>query len=148
VGVLVLGYGNPLRGDDGIGWHAAQVLADTFKAGDVTVLACQELTPDLAEPASRAERVIFIDASVEDEPGCISRQSLQPIHEDSNSFPHDMDPETLLGRVRELYNASPEAVLMTIGAETFDYCDDLSPAVSRGLPDLLQCIRDEIAREK
>ena len=26
-GVLVVGYGNSLRGDDGVGWHAARLLA-------------------------------------------------------------------------------------------------------------------------
>ena len=27
-GVLVVGYGNALRTDDGLGWHAAERLAD------------------------------------------------------------------------------------------------------------------------
>ena len=45
-GVLVVGYGNALRTDDGVGWHAAERLADDPRLADATVIAVHQLTPD------------------------------------------------------------------------------------------------------
>jgi hydrogenase maturation protease len=61
--VLIIGFGNPLRGDDGFGWHAAQRLCERLGSPDVQVIACHQLTPELAEDIGAAERVLFIDAA-------------------------------------------------------------------------------------
>ncbi len=56
---LVIGLGNPLRSDDGIGWRlAAQLPA---RAG-LVVRCRQQLTPELAEDLAAAERVLLLDA--------------------------------------------------------------------------------------
>ena len=44
-GVLVVGYGNPLRGDDGFGCHAAALLAADPRLEEARVLARHQLTP-------------------------------------------------------------------------------------------------------
>lgn len=59
---LIIGYGNPLRGDDGLGWHVAQRLAAVLPQHRARIEVCHQLTPELAEPISRADLVIFIDA--------------------------------------------------------------------------------------
>ena len=38
-GVLVIGYGNPLRSDDGVGWHAASLLATDARPETLAALA-------------------------------------------------------------------------------------------------------------
>ena len=48
-GVLVVGYGNSLRGDDGIGWHAARLLTDDPRLTGARVLTHHQLAPELAE---------------------------------------------------------------------------------------------------
>jgi hydrogenase maturation protease len=60
---LIIGYGCPLRGDDAFGWHAAHRLLKLAGNDSVQVLATHQLTPELAEPISHADLVIFIDAS-------------------------------------------------------------------------------------
>lgn len=57
---LVIGIGNPLRGDDGVGWWLAR-RAETLKLTP-RVLRVQQLTPELAEELAGARRVLFIDA--------------------------------------------------------------------------------------
>ena len=52
--VLVIGYGNPLRGDDGIGWSAANALAEGMQDDRVRIVACIQLTPELAESIAQA----------------------------------------------------------------------------------------------
>ena len=75
---LLIGCGNPLRSDDGVGRYAARQIAETFAQSDVAVLVRHQLTPDLAEPVHKARLVIFIDASCEDPPGKIRSCRLVP----------------------------------------------------------------------
>src|SRR5208282_6599133 len=66
---LVIGYGNPLRSDDGFGWHASRLLAEALTGRDVEVITCHQLTPELAHPLSQCRRAVFIDADAQGEPG-------------------------------------------------------------------------------
>ena len=116
-GVLVLAIGNPMRGDDGVGWQAAQALARENPGEDVRILFCEQLTPDLAEPVSMSARVIFIDANVTSPAGCVVSRRLDPSIEDPGSFSHEISPTCLLAWSKALYGASPEAVLKA-GPET------------------------------
>ncbi|MGB7620863.1 MAG: hydrogenase maturation protease, partial [Terriglobia bacterium] len=60
--ILVIGYGNTLRGDDGAGPRVAEMIARRFPQVDSLVL--HELQPELAEAVSGYEEVIFVDAHV------------------------------------------------------------------------------------
>jgi len=71
-GVLVIGYGNALRSDDGIGVHAAALLRDDHRLAGVEILALHQLTPELALDMSRASLVVLIDASTEGPPGSVA----------------------------------------------------------------------------
>ena len=53
-GVLVIGYGNALRTDDGFGWHAAGRLAADPRLDGAEILQLHQLTPELALDISRA----------------------------------------------------------------------------------------------
>ena len=66
--ILVIGYGNPLRGDDGVGWRVAEEAAALLPDPPVTVLTVQLLTPELADPISRSDLLILIDAAAEGPP--------------------------------------------------------------------------------
>ena len=46
--VLVIGYGNALRSDDGVGPAVASALSSDVRAFGLTVLQRHQLTPDLA----------------------------------------------------------------------------------------------------
>src|SRR2546421_12899232 len=85
---LVIGYGNPLRTDDGVGWQVAQQLA-TDLADDVDVIGTHQLTPELAEPISRAGLVVFVDAGVGGEPGHVGCRLIAPAGDGTMAFSHD-----------------------------------------------------------
>ena len=61
--VLVIGYGNTLRTDDGVGRLAAERLADDPRLDGVRVIGRHQLTPELALDVSQAALVVFVDAS-------------------------------------------------------------------------------------
>jgi hydrogenase maturation protease len=141
--LLIIGYGNPLRQDDGLGWHAATRLSETLQGNGVQVLACHQLTPELAETISQAERVVFIDVNCTQPPGQISCRTVTP---DSNPRPpaldHVMNPSALLGSALALYKASPEAVMLSVGGQAFDFGPELSRAVSEAIPRVLAMISE------
>jgi hydrogenase maturation protease len=142
--VLVIGYGNPLRGDDGIGWNAANALAETVQDDRVRIVACTQLTPELAESMSRADRVIFIDASLSLAAGQLHVGRLTADDRTEELWTHHLDPRTLLLCAQILYGESPEVVLITMGGASFDCRDELSPAVREQFPVLLARIRKEV----
>ena len=132
---VIIGYGNPLRGDDGLGWHAAERLRDDLAGPDVEVIACQQLTPELAEIISRAERAVFIDACHGAYPGTISCQPVKIAAAQARSFSHDLDPAALLAGAQVLYGAAPtECVVMSISGASFAHGQALSPVVAAALP--------------
>ncbi len=58
--ILVIGYGNPLRGDDGFGVYVAERLHHEGVGEQVTLMTRHLLAPELAEDLSEAEFVLFI----------------------------------------------------------------------------------------
>jgi len=142
--VLVIGYGNPLRGDDGIGWSAANALAEGMQDDRVRIVACIQLTPELAESIAQADRVIFIDASVNLAAGQLRVGRVTRDDRPEESWTHHLDPRSLLLCARVLYGKSPEAVMITMGGASFDCRDELSAAVRERFPSLLARIREQI----
>ncbi len=127
--VLVLGYGNRLRTDDGLGWQVAVELFRANTSPEVEVLPCHQLTPDLAEAVSFAETVIFIDSARDGKPGELRQEELYS-RSGSTSFTHDLSPATLLALAAELFGVCPRAHLVTICGECYDPGETLSATVN------------------
>lgn len=131
---LVIGYGNPLRSDDGFGWHASHLLAEALADRDVEVITCHQLTPELAERLSNCAVAVFIDADCRGAPGEIHSQELLAEAAPSSTFTHTCTPSGLLVSAERLYGHRPQAVILTVSAQSFEYGESLSPVVSAALP--------------
>lgn len=142
---LIIGYGNPLRADDGLGWHAARLLAERIRRDDVDILTCHQLTPELAEDVSAADLVIFIDAACVGEPGAFRCEDVRPDMSSSTDFTHHFDAPALLACAQVLYGSCPRAVLCSVAADSFDLTEDLSDAVQAALPTLVRQVLALIA---
>ncbi len=129
--ILALALGTTLRGDDGVGLAVAEGL-DAFVPG-VEVIEVQELLPDHAEAVSRADGVLFLDASVAGTPGEIRAARLLP-RAARAAVIHALMPEEILGLARALFGRCPPAALVTIGGKEFSFGDALSPEVEAALP--------------
>jgi hydrogenase maturation protease len=138
--VLIVGYGNPLRGDDGYGWHAAERLRQVIDDPEVEVLALHQLTPELMEPLSRAQRAIFIDASVPSPAAPRAGTPLRP------SFTHHLTPGALMAGAQTLYGRAPEAILLTTPGENFGFGEGLSGRVQRALDETVEKVRAILLR--
>ena len=151
--ILIIGYGNPLRGDDGVGIRAAELLAGwdgvspPQQTDEIEVIACQQLNIELAATISAVDCLILIDASATDEPGTLTAQTLTPTipNQGSNSLSHHLDARGLLAAAQILYGKAPPTTLFTISGRDFDYGETLSPPVAAALPGLLARVRQLVA---
>ena len=138
--VLVIGYGNPLRGDDGAGWHVATSLTTDPRLTGANILTRHQLTPELAQDIAHARLVVLVDACGTGPPGTVSVQQVEPGHPPPPTWSHHLDPAALVDLTETLYDASPPVFLITITGTFFGYRDQLSPPVRRALPEIADTI--------
>ncbi|HEX8818194.1 MAG TPA: hydrogenase maturation protease [Terriglobales bacterium] len=143
---LVVGLGNRLRSDDGLGWHVAERLSREYAPEVVQVLGLHQLTPEAAEVVSRAELVIFVDASCEGHAGTVSCTRIEPGAPAGGSS-HEFSPAAVLRLAEELYGRAPAAYLLTVAGESFEVGEGLSAVVVRGIPLLMERIRELIGEK-
>lgn len=137
--LLIIGYGNPLRSDDGIGGLIAKELAQLI-GGSATVLTAHQLTPELAQPISEADLVIFIDACYEGAPGSWQCESIRAAPAPSQTFAHHLTPPTLLIYTRAVFNVEPFALLVSVAGGSFEYGQNLSPGVAAVMPEIVSSV--------
>lgn len=148
--ILVIGYGNTLCGDDGLGPYAVEQLQDAESLPGVEYLTQHQLLPELAEDISRADTVIFVDAAADDRAplGAISCYEItlpsQPSSAAPGAFTHHVNPTILLENAHFLYGARPTAWLYTVAAENFGLGEPFSPAVEAAIPLLVAQLQTKI----
>jgi hydrogenase maturation protease len=135
---LVIGYGNPLRCDDGVGPKVAEAV-EALQLPGVSTLVCQQLSPEHAEPISRARVVVFVDAAV-DASREVQLSKIEP-GETSQLMAHAADPRTMLALARDVFGHVPEAWWLTIPAVKLAFGTDFSPAAQRGFEVALKKIQ-------
>jgi len=132
--ILIVGYGNPLRSDDGLGWRAAEELSRRLPPPEVEVLTRQQLTPELADNITRANVVFFIDAARVGQP---RELRCDPVTAQPGTIhTHQCSPAGLLALAQQLYGASPRAFVVSLCGECFDHGAELSATVEDELPKL------------
>lgn len=139
--LLVIGFGNPLRADDGVGWQIADQIAKAA-GNSANVLAVHQLTPELAEPISDADFVVFIDACYEGEPASWTCETIRSEASPSETFSHYCTPVDLLNYTSAVFNAKPRALLISVPGCLFDYGEELSPSVAAIVPEVVASFSD------
>jgi hydrogenase maturation protease len=136
--VLIVGYGNTLRGDDAAGFLVAETI-EALGLDGVEVLVCHQLTPEISERAATAERVIFIDAGEANEHpvevGEIVEGTGAPV------FGHGIDPRAILALARRLFGRAPRAWLVSIAAHSFELGAGPSPDCAAGMALAVEAVK-------
>ena len=141
--ILIVGYGNPLRSDDGLGCLVAEQLRNLPHA---QVLACHQLTSDLAELLSKVEMVVFIDAATGGEHGGLRCEQVFP-ETSALRFSHVLSPAAVLGVAQQLYGAAPRAFVVSLCGECFELGEGLSPKIAAKLPEVVGLVSDLVRIE-
>jgi hydrogenase maturation protease len=146
--ILVIGYGNPHRGDDGFGFHAAEQLQAMIHEHAVTVTTIDQLKPELAETISRVDMVVFLQVAADGVPGTVHLGELFPKDAPEGLLSHDMTPEKLLAAAQIIYGRCPEAVMITVAGESFGFSAHLSPVVEAALPKVFERLKEIVVSAK
>jgi len=152
-GVLVIGYGNTLRRDDGVGVRAAELLAADSRLSDVEVQPHYQLLPEMALDIGACSLVIFIDADLRGLPGSIEVRAIEAdaprSDADARAQPgassHHVGGGELVALAGELTGHRPEAVEIGIGIADTEFGETLTPAVEASLPKVVELVVDLIA---
>ncbi len=138
---LVVGLGNPILGDDGVGWRVAEFLEVELADSpvDVECLALGGLS--LMERLIGYERVIVIDAiqTEEGKIGAVSQFNLQEIPDLTTGHTtavHDTSLHAALELGRQMGAELPGKIeFVTIEAEeVYDFSEEMTPAVETAVP--------------
>jgi hydrogenase maturation protease len=130
--VLVIGYGNTLRGDDAAGVKAAELIAQRHPEFEYIYL--HQLVPELIEKIGDYDIVFFIDAQKD-----ITQPSVRliaPSIEADQPRTHFISPESLLALSQQLYQRMPSnAYVIGIPASEFKFSEELSAQTTQGVTD-------------
>lgn len=144
--LLVLGIGNLLMGDEGVGVHVVRYLEKLGAPEEVELLDGGTGSFLLLEPMNRARRIILIDATLDDQqPGTVRR--IEPRF--STDYPrtltaHDIGLKDLLDTFY-LLDHPVEIVLFAVSiASCQEISLDLSPGVAERVPGIARLILQEI----
>lgn len=138
--VLLLGYGNLDREDDGVAWHILSRLAARlgrefpqqpedfeFLPGEqIDFYFGLQLLPELAETVAGYARVCFVDAHTGAVPEELHEEELSPQMQTS-PFTHHLTPAMLLNLAATLYARTPQAFLISVRGYRFEFSQQLSP---------------------
>ena len=139
-GTLVVGLGNPILGDDGVGWRVAESVRANLDDPDVEVLCLSLGGLALMERLAGHRRVIIVDAmdtgAAAGSLHFLSLQELDELAAQHTACVHDLSLAAALALGRELGVSLPEEIRV-VGVEAttgLDFCEMLSPDIAAAVP--------------
>lgn len=135
--VLVIGYGNTLRGDDAAGIHAAEHIAKHHP--EIVCTCVHQLMPELAEQIAEYDVVFFIDADVNvTQPNV---RLITPSIETDQPRSHFISPESLLALSQQLYQHIPiKTYVIGIPASQFEFSEELSTQTNNAMHECIELV--------
>ncbi len=149
--VLVLGVGNLLLGDEGVGVHAVRALGRDYTfPPEVELLDGGTAGMELLEPIRQARHLIVIDAV---DAGAAAGTVLRLAGDEVRVFfgrshlsPHQVGLSDVLAVARLAGRAPMSVTVYGIEPESLEPGLELTPRVAQALPALLQQVVDELRR--
>jgi hydrogenase maturation protease len=129
--LLVIGYGNTLRSDDGVGPRVAEAV-EALRLPRVWTLSLPQLSPEHGECLARVREAVFVDASIDgsvDAPGEVHLRPLEPATS-ARVNAHAVSAATLLAISRDIFGRAPRAWSLTVPGSDFTFGEKLSPPVA------------------
>lgn len=152
--LLIIGYGNPDREDDGVAWHILRTL--TIKLGLTSPKSYEDefpefasidfafhlqLTPEMAEGISGYEYVCFVDAHTGNIPEPVHLINVESEFQ-ASPFTHHLTPQSLLSLCETIYGKKPDAALLSVLGHRFLFSRQLSEETAGLVPQAVDLIWD------
>jgi hydrogenase maturation protease len=147
--LLILGAGNPLMKDDGIGVHIAHKLEKLEMPEGVKVLDVGTRGFVLVDLMREAPKVLLIDAvEMGQEPGTVKIFTCRDIMGDREKRGFSLHeiglPQVLL--LAELQGIAPEVVIVGVQPKDLGWGAGLSPEVQKAVPHIVERVLGEMKK--
>lgn len=145
--ILLYGYGNPGRKDDGLGPILVDLVEKWIIKNEIKNISIDsnyQLNIEDAYTIRDYDIVIFIDASIEEIDDFIFTR-VEP-SEKVNFTMHSASPSFVLHLCNKIYNYSPEAYLLHIKGYEFQLQEGLSDKAQRNLETAYEYIKSLLAK--
>jgi hydrogenase maturation protease len=144
VNTLILGIGNLLLCDEGVGVHVARALAGRHLPPDVSVVEAGTAFLDVLPDIEKADRILLIDAmEAGGAPGSVYRMPFdQCLHPEMLASLHGFDLSRVLYMAGR--NRAPEVTVFGIEPALIEWGTELSPAIKRAFPAVEEAILNEL----
>lgn len=150
--LLLIGYGNPDREDDGVAWHilceltiklgldAPASYEDEFPESEHVDFAFHlQLTPEMAEDISGYDYVCFVDAHTGNIPEPVRLIVVESEFQQS-PFTHHLTPQSLMSMCETIYGKRPDAALLSVLGHRFLFTRQLSEQTAALVPKAVESI--------
>ena len=148
--VVIIGVGNLLMRDEGIGIHAVQALQEMELPDNIDIVD-GGTSPDIVAYTRAGNKVIIIDsAKAGGEPGAVYRFMPEDLEDDSSEIlsAHEMGVPQNLRLMALSGNEPSEVIIIGIEPKEIDLGTELSPELETKLPDIIRVVLGEIGIER
>ena len=127
---LVIGYGNTLRSDDGLGPYVVKSLTEKLEntGKNVRILSLHQLDISLSSSVSKLDIVILVDARADDTDELVTVEKIKPaaIPLTPGSISHTINIPTLLRASMDLFGAVPQCYIVMPKGYDFSFGERIS----------------------
>lgn len=141
--IAVLGMGNELLKDEGIGVHVIRYLENVPGLGSVRLID-GGTRPDAIDEIGDVERLIIVDAiRGEGDLGAVYRLSPEQVQAQKPSSVHELTVMDMLWSM-DILGSVPEVTIIGIEPKEIDWGLELSPELANKLPQIAEVVLEEI----
>ena len=152
---LVLGIGNPILGDDGIGFHIAQELAKEIKDENIGVKDTSVNGLNLLELIVGYDKLIVIDAIMTEEAKAGEIYRLKPRSSSETAWStislHHLNLATTIEIGKRLFpqEIPGEVIIFAVGAqEVTEVTEEMTARVKEAIPRVINLVLEELSLKR
>ncbi len=144
--ILVYGYGNPGRQDDGLGPSMIEKMNEWIKKNNLNHIETDsnyQLNIEDAERISSFEKVFFVDATIEQ----IDSFYMSKVDAGKNLIEftmHAVSPAYVLDLCQKIFNKTPETYLLHVKGYEFELTEHLTLPAQKNLDLAFEFLKAEI----
>jgi len=144
--IVILGVGNILLGDEGVGVHVAKEIEKRELPENVEVIDGGTASMDILSSMKDVDKLIIIDAlRCGETPGTVYRLHPEDLLASLDSYVSLHQINVLEGLIlaRKTGNAPKETVIIGIEPEKIDWGLGVTPEIDKKIPDIINIVLEE-----
>ncbi len=149
--ILLYGYGNPGRQDDGLGNEFVEEMEKWVEENKITNVEFDsnyQLNIEDADTISDKDIVVFIDASIEENVNDFFIDEIEPSKAKVEFSMHAVSPAFVVNLCNDIYDKFPKCYLIHIKGYEWDFAEGLTEQARKNLDKAIAYVKDKILTEK